>query len=88
MKPLGGKAALVDVLLVTEVWQGGVHVFDVQGHPKATRADAWASPIGGYKATALPCRVASCQHTLAAGRGAGSRHGREARSAENGRAGI
>ena len=49
VKPLDGKAALVDVLLVTEVWQGGVHVFDVQGHPKATRADAWESPIGGTR---------------------------------------
>jgi hypothetical protein len=24
------------------VWEGIVHVFDLQGHPKATRAYAWA----------------------------------------------
>ena len=29
------------------VWEGVVHVFDVQGHPKATRAFAWSSPTKG-----------------------------------------
>jgi hypothetical protein len=28
-------------------WQGVVHVFDLKGHPTATRAYAWSSPIEG-----------------------------------------
>lgn len=27
------------------VWEGIVHVFDLMGHPTATRAYAWSSPI-------------------------------------------
>jgi hypothetical protein len=29
------------------VWEGVVHVFDLEGHPDATRAYAWSSPIEG-----------------------------------------
>jgi hypothetical protein len=29
------------------VWEGIVHVFDLAGNPKATRAYAWSSPIEG-----------------------------------------
>jgi hypothetical protein len=29
------------------VWEGVVRVFDPAGHPKATRAYAWSSPIEG-----------------------------------------
>src|SRR3954447_8249252 len=29
------------------VWEGVVHVFDLEGHPKASRAYAWSSPIEG-----------------------------------------
>lgn len=29
------------------VWKGVVHVFDLEGHPTATRAYAWSSPIDG-----------------------------------------
>ena len=29
------------------VWDGVVHVFDVDGHPSAARAYAWSSPIEG-----------------------------------------
>ncbi|MEA2849926.1 MAG: hypothetical protein QOG78_5207 [Rhodospirillaceae bacterium] len=49
----GGKAALVDALPVKEVfdgktvWKGVVHVFGLEGHPKATRAYAWLSPVEG-----------------------------------------
>jgi hypothetical protein len=49
----GGKARLVEVVTVIEdfqgepVWEGVVHVFDLEGHPKATRAYAWSSPIEG-----------------------------------------
>jgi hypothetical protein len=49
----GGAATFVESVPVTEthngqtVWQGIVHVFDLAGHPKATRAYAWSSPIEG-----------------------------------------
>ena len=29
------------------VWDGLVHVFDIEGNPNATRAYAWSSPIEG-----------------------------------------
>jgi hypothetical protein len=29
------------------VWDGVVHVFNLEGHPKATRDYAWSSPIEG-----------------------------------------
>jgi hypothetical protein len=29
------------------VWEGVVHVFDLEGHPKATGAYAWSSPMEG-----------------------------------------
>jgi hypothetical protein len=29
------------------VWEGLVHVFELKGHPTATRAYAWSSPIEG-----------------------------------------
>ena len=31
-------------------WDGVVHVFDLNGHPKAKRAFAWSSPILGSAA--------------------------------------
>jgi hypothetical protein len=49
----GGTATLVDTLPVKEVydgqtvWEGVVHIFDLEGHPKATRAYAWSSPVEG-----------------------------------------
>ena len=49
----GGTAMLAQSVLVCEtfegqsVWEGVVHVFDLSGHPKATRAYAWLSPIEG-----------------------------------------
>src|SRR5258707_10479525 len=49
----GGKAVLVDALPVKEVfqgrtvWEGVVHVFDLEGHFSATRAYAWSSPVEG-----------------------------------------
>jgi hypothetical protein len=49
----GGTATLVQSVPVTErqgsatVWEGVVHVFDLTGHPMATRAYAWSSPIEG-----------------------------------------
>jgi hypothetical protein len=49
----GCTATLVQSVPVKEtfgdepVWQGIVHVFKVNGHPKARRAYAWSSPIEG-----------------------------------------
>jgi hypothetical protein len=49
----GGTATLSQSVPVKEtfegktVWEGVVHVFDLAGHPKATRAYAWSSPIEG-----------------------------------------
>jgi hypothetical protein len=47
----GGSATLAQSVPVREtfegkpVWEGVVHVFDLAGHPTATRAYAWSSPI-------------------------------------------
>jgi hypothetical protein len=47
----GGTATLAQSVPVREgfegkpVWEGVVHIFDLAGHPKATRAYAWSSPI-------------------------------------------
>ncbi len=49
----GGWAALVQSIPVRQafggapVWEGVVHVFDIVGNPKATRAYAWSAPIEG-----------------------------------------
>ena len=49
----GGTATLMQSVPVSEtfqgnlVWEGVVHVFKLSGHPKATRAYAWSSPIEG-----------------------------------------
>jgi hypothetical protein len=49
----GGTATFAQSAPVREthngqtVWEGVVHVFDLAGHPKATRAYAWSSPIEG-----------------------------------------
>ena len=49
----GGKASLSRSVPVKEtfdgkiVWEGVVHAFNLEGHPAATRAYAWSSPIEG-----------------------------------------
>ncbi len=49
----GGTATLAQSVPVRDtfdgktVWEGVVHVFDLAGHPTATRAYAWSSPIEG-----------------------------------------
>src|SRR5437763_15010566 len=49
----GGTATLSQSVPVRETfegkpaWEGVVHVFDLAGHPTATRAYAWSSPIEG-----------------------------------------
>lgn len=55
----GGKATLFYVAHVQErfdgqtVWDGHVHMFDLEGHPKATRAYAWSSPVEGRRIYAV-----------------------------------
>ena len=49
----GGTATLVTKLPAKEtfmgdtVWEGVVHIFDLRGNAKSTRAYAWSSPIEG-----------------------------------------
>jgi hypothetical protein len=49
----GGAATFAQTVPIQEayegqpVWEGVVHVFDPEGHPKATRAFAWSSPLEG-----------------------------------------
>lgn len=51
----GGTASFVQSVPVDErfegavVWQGTARVFGLGGHPEATRAYAWSSPIEGSK---------------------------------------
>jgi len=44
---LAGVAALRQMFQGKTVWDGTVHIFNLEGHPKATRAYAWSSPIEG-----------------------------------------
>ncbi|SRR5258706_263101 len=47
----GGTATFVQSVPIREmhgeqlVWEGTVHVFDLEGHPKASRAYAWSHAI-------------------------------------------
>ena len=49
----GGIARFREAVPVSEtfngqpVWEGEVHVFDLDDHPRATRAYAWSSPVDG-----------------------------------------
>ncbi len=49
----GSTAHLREVVTVSEefrgqpVWQGVVHVFDLEGHPTASVCYAWSSPVEG-----------------------------------------
>jgi len=49
----GCTATFIQSVPVTErhgnaiVWEGVVHVFQIHGHPKASKAYAWSSPIEG-----------------------------------------
>jgi hypothetical protein len=38
---------VVELFRGQTVWEGTVFIFDLKGHPKATRAYAWSSPIEG-----------------------------------------
>ena len=60
----GGTAKRVTKLRVKEVfegktvWEGIVHILDLEGHPKATRAYAWSSPIEPVPSVgSMPCCI-------------------------------
>jgi hypothetical protein len=48
----GGRARLREAVHLVEhfrgqvAWEGTVHVFDLEGHPKAAVCYAWTSPVG------------------------------------------
>jgi len=44
---LAQSAPVTETHKGARVWEGVVHVFDLTGHPTATRAYAWSSPIEG-----------------------------------------
>lgn len=60
----GGTAVFAQSVPVEEkfegkaVWQGTVHIFDLEDHPKAKRAYAWSSPIEGSE----KCRFFAVLH--------------------------
>ena len=70
----GGRATLVQPVPVREafdgkpVWEGVVHIFDLEDHPKTTRAYAWSSPVEGQRQAPVLCRTAPGRDTIAAGR--------------------
>jgi hypothetical protein len=47
------KASFIEDVVVLEkygdqtVWSGTISVFNIEGHPQATKAYAWSSPIEG-----------------------------------------
>ena len=49
----GGGARLARSVRISEsfdgksVWEGVVHIFELKGHPTASRAYAWSSPLEG-----------------------------------------
>src|SRR5690349_6504820 len=82
----GGKAVMVAAEPVKEVfngqtvWEGLVHVFDLKGHPKATRAYAWSSLIEGRDKRRFNAVFVPRRHQTASRCGAGRYRGEEARS--------
>jgi hypothetical protein len=54
LKLHGCEASYVETVPVVEefqgttVWQGDVEVFDIRGHPKATRGYGWGHATGEY----------------------------------------
>jgi len=41
------SVAIKEVFKGKTVWKGVVEVFDIKGHPQATKCYAWSSPIEG-----------------------------------------
>ena len=54
-KTHGGVATLIEAVQISEtyqgkpVWEGVVHVFELTGHPTATRCYAWSSAVESGK---------------------------------------
>lgn len=44
---LDQASAVRETFRGSAIWEGTVHVFDLEGHPTAARAYAWSSPIEG-----------------------------------------
>jgi hypothetical protein len=44
---LGQSVSVCETFECKTAWEGVVHVFDLAGHPTATRAYAWSSPVEG-----------------------------------------
>ena len=67
----GGTATLAQSVPIREtfdrktVWEGVVHVFDLDGRPTATRAYAWSSPIEGKRQEAVLRGAASAASHVA-----------------------
>lgn len=57
------------------VWEGVVHVFDLQGHPSATRAYAWSAAIDGSDKRRVYAVLGDRGDQDAAGCGAGGNRG-------------
>ena len=57
------------------VWQGIVHVFDLEGHAAASTAYAWSSPIRGQHEAPVLCRATRAAGRFAAGGCAGGNRG-------------
>jgi hypothetical protein len=80
----GGAATLAQSVPVKEtfegktVWEGVVHVFDLAGNPKATRAYAWSSPIEGSTKRRFVAVLHIPADRLARGSRAGGYRGGEA----------
>src|SRR5215471_14088331 len=85
----GGSAMLTQTVPVREtfegktVWEGVVHVFDLAGHPTATRAYAWSSPIEGSAKRRFFGRATSIASGQPGSRGAGGDHRRKAERSMN-----
>jgi len=67
------KASWVEEIPVKEkfqdqtVWDGTVHIFELTGHPKATRAYAWSCPVPdvvAFTAYSLDVPKGNCQGAI------------------------
>jgi hypothetical protein len=41
------RVPVIETFLDQTVWDGVVHVFEIEGHARATRCYAWTSPVEG-----------------------------------------
>ena len=68
----GGHATFAQTVPVREtfkgqaVWEGVVHVFDLEGHPKASKVYAWSNDAGTYVTVLHLGPIASAAHAVRA----------------------